>query len=57
MSQCHFRTIKVEEVHELDGPTIAQSSKVHPLRLVVQLDFNRVDLDVFCGSSEDLSRR
>ena len=45
--QCHFRSVEVEEIHELDDFAFFQGIEIHPFRLVIQLDLDREDLDVF----------
>ena len=37
----------MEEIHQLDRPTLAQRSKVDPFRLVIELELDREDFDVF----------
>ena len=48
----HFCSLKVEEVHQLDRLALAESAVVDPLGLVVQLELDGEDLDVFCPRSE-----
>jgi hypothetical protein len=47
MPQGHLRGIKVEKVHQFDCLAFSQSGKVDPLRLVVELELDREDLNVF----------
>lgn len=47
MPQGHFGTVKVEKVHELHRLAFAQGGKIDAFRLVVELELDRVDLDVF----------
>lgn len=46
-SKRHLCSLKVEEVHQLDRLALAESAVVDPLGLVVQLELDREDLDVF----------
>jgi hypothetical protein len=46
MTQSHFRSFEVEEVHQLDSLAFPQCTKVHSFRLVVELDFDWEDLDM-----------
>ena len=47
MSQCHLSSVKVEEVHELDRSALAECGQIDALRFVVELQFHRVDFDMF----------
>lgn len=47
MSEGHLRGVKVEKVHQLDRLAFSQSGKVDPLRLIVELELDREDLNVF----------
>ena len=56
VSQSHFRAVKMEEVHQLNCSAFLQSPIINSTRLVVQLNINREDLDVFCISVQLLVR-
>jgi hypothetical protein len=45
--QRHLGSIEMEEIHQLDRLAFSQRGKIDPLRLVIKLDLDRVDLDVF----------
>ena len=55
MSKRHLRPVKVEKVHQLDHFALAQRGKVDPFRLVVELELDREDLDMFCYQPPTLS--
>lgn len=50
MSKRHFRSVKVEEVHELGCLARSEGVEVDALGLVVDLELDRHDFDSFCGS-------
>jgi hypothetical protein len=51
VSKGHLGTVKVEEIHQLHCPSFPQGGKVDSLRLVIQLELDREDLDVFYASA------
>lgn len=62
--QCHFSTVKVEEVHQLDSTAFAQRLVINSFRLVIELQRHREDFDALCGNYQlpgkhmfNLSRR
>ena len=46
VAQGHLRAVKVEKVHKLDSAPFTKSSEVDALRLVIEFELNRKDLDV-----------
>jgi len=50
LPQSHLCAVKVEEIHQFDRPSLSQGGEIDPLGLIVELDFDRVDLDVLCES-------
>jgi hypothetical protein len=47
VSQGHLGCLEMEKVHKLDRPALPKATIVHSLRLVIQLDLDWQDFDVF----------
>lgn len=47
MAQRHLSAVEVEKVHELNRPSPSKSSEVYSFWLVVQLELDWVDFDMF----------
>jgi hypothetical protein len=50
MTQCHFRSVEVEEIHQLDGLALPECPVVDTPRFVVQFDVNGEYFSVLCIS-------
>jgi hypothetical protein len=51
MPQGHFSSIEMEEIHELHSLAFTQSGKIDSFGLIIQLELNRVYLDMFYPSA------
>jgi hypothetical protein len=49
MPQRHLGSVEVEEVHKLDGLSLAESPVVHASRLIIELEVDRKYFDMFCA--------
>lgn len=52
MSKNHFRTIKMEEIHQFGSLALFESVIVDTFRLVVEFDLDREYLDSLCAFRE-----
>ena len=50
MSQCHLRTVKMEEIHQFDRPSLPQRSVVYPSWFIIQFQYDWIDLCSFCDT-------
>jgi hypothetical protein len=51
MPQGHFSSIEMEEIHKLHRLAFTKSSKIDSFGFIIQLEFNRVDFDMFLQSA------
>jgi len=57
MPQGHFSTIEMEEVHKLHRLAFTKSSEIDSFGFIIQLQFYRVDLDMFYWSDYSTDER
>jgi hypothetical protein len=55
MTKRHLCPVEVEKVHQLDRFAFAQRGEIHSFGLVIQLELDREDFDVFCISAQRIS--